>query len=370
MGKNVLVFFGGQSTEHDISVLTGIMTLSALRGNAAYTAHPVYVAREGNWHTGEELCDLSFYAENKKLPQKVCLLGGDNALYGIGRNKKLKPLFKTACIVNCMHGARGEDGALAAVAALSGIPIVGSEIAASSAAFDKAAAKYALKGLGIRTLPFVIVDSEDDLAAAERKFGYPMFIKPARQGSSIGVNKAENRAEAERSLNKARKFDTKVIAEKFAAGKLEINAAAYRRKGEIVVSECEMPATENRFLTFEDKYIRGERLFPAPIDKKLSDKIRSLTAKVYAGLDCSGVVRVDFLVSGGEVYVNEVNTVPGSLAYYLFCDTFQEFSAVLDELIAEALARFNAAQTLITRFDGNIWENAGAKGGKRFDKKR
>ena len=369
MRKNVLVVFGGQSTEHDISVLTGVMCLSALQSEK-YAAYPVYVSREGSWHCGEELRELSFYSEKRKLPQKVCLLGGDDTLYKIGKHGKLKPLLKAACIVNCLHGARGEDGALAAVAALSGIPLVGSDMAASSAAFDKVATKYALKGLGIKTLPFVNLESEDDLAKAEKLLGYPMFVKPARQGSSIGVNKAENRAEAERSVNKARKFDTKVLAEKFAAGKLEINAAAYRRKGEIVVSECEMPATENRFLTFEDKYIKGERLFPAPIDKKLSDKIRAVTAKVYAGLDCSGVVRVDFLVSGGEVYVNEVNTVPGSLAYYLFCDTFKQFSAVLEEMIEEALAQFNSKQTLVRRFDCNILESAGAKGGKRFYKKR
>ena len=369
MRKNVLVVFGGQSTEHDISVLTGVMCLSALQ-NEKYAAYPVYISREGSWHCGEKLKELEFYSGKSRLPQKVCLLGGDNTLYKIGKNGKLKPMLKTACIVNCLHGARGEDGALAAIAALCGIALVGSDMTASSAAFDKIATKHILKGLGIRTLPYVRLETEDDLDDAEKRFGYPMFIKPARQGSSIGVNKAENRAEAERSFNKARKFDTKVLAEKFADGKLEINAAAYRGKDGIVVSECEMPATENRFLTFEDKYIKGERLFPAPISAKLSDKIRALTKKVYEGLDCSGIVRVDFLISGGEVYVNEVNTVPGSLAYYLFCDTFRDFSAVLDELIEEALRQSNARQTLIGRFDCNIWENAGVKGGKRFDKKR
>lgn len=369
MSKNILVFFGGQSTEHDISVLTGVMTVSGLSGEK-YGVYPVYVTREGDWRCGEELKDVAFYGEKRRLPAKVCLLGGDNTLYKIGRNGRLKPLCRAACIVNCLHGARGEDGALAAVAAMCGIPIVGSDITASAVAFDKVATKYALKGLGIKTMPFVHIETEKDLAEAEKKLGFPMMVKPARQGSSIGVNKAETFAELERSVNKARKFDTKVLAEKFAAGKVEINAAAYRKDGKIIVSECEMPATENRFLTFEDKYVKGERIFPAPIDKKLSDKIRAITAKVYAGLDCSGVIRVDFLLCGGEPYVNEVNTVPGSMAYYLFSDTFRGYSVMLDDMIEQALAEFNAKQTLVKRFDCNILTDAGAKGGKRFDKKR
>ena len=369
MKKKVLVFFGGQSTEHDISVLTGTMTAAALDGDK-YEAVPVYISREGSWHSGETLKDVGFFAEKNRMPPRVCLLGGDNTLYKAGKNGKLKPLCKAACAINCLHGARGEDGALAAVAAMSGIPLVGSDIAASAVAFDKIATKTALKGLGIKTLPYVRVEGEEDLDEAEKKLGYPMMVKPARQGSSIGVNKAENRAEFERSVNKAKKFDTKVMAEKFAEGKIEINAAAYRRAGEIVVSECEMPATENRFLTFEDKYVKGERLFPAPVPKKLSDKIRAIAAKVYAGLDCSGVIRVDFLLVGGEPYVNEVNTVPGSMAYYLFSDTFEGFSAMLDEMIAEAMEDFNRRETLVKRFDCNILTSAGAKGGKRFDKKR
>ena len=361
--KNILVFFGGQSTEHDISVLTGVMTAGSL-DKEKYGVYPVYVARDGGWYYGEELFDVGWYGDIKRLPAKVTMLGGDNALYKVGRGGRLKPVCKAACIINCMHGERGEDGCLAAVAEMCAVPLVGSPLAASSVALDKIASKVFLKGLGIKTLPFLEIKENTDLGEAEEKLGYPVMVKPARQGSSVGVNKAETRAELERSVNKAKKFDEKVLVEKFAAGKLEINAAAYRAGGKIVVSECEMPATENRFLTFEDKYIKGERLFPAPISKKLSDKIKALTARIYEGLDCSGVIRVDYLLSGGALYVNEINSVPGSMAYYLFCDTFAEFSRMLDELIAEALERFNRRQTLIRRFDCNILKITGGKGGK------
>ncbi len=364
--KDILVFFGGQSTEHDISVLTGVMTAGTL-DKEKYNVYPVYVSRDGLWYSGEELFDVGWYTQSARMPARVTLLGGDNTLYQVIRGKKLKPLCKAKCIVNCMHGERGEDGCLAAVAQLCSVPLVGSPLAASAVALDKVAAKYYLKGMGVKTMPFEVVGEDTDLKAVGEKLGYPLMVKPARQGSSVGVNKAETLAELERSVNKAKKFDDKVLIEKFAEGKAEINAAAYRAGGKIVVSACEMPATSNRFLTFEDKYVKGERLFPAPISKKLSDKIRSLTEKIYAGLDCSGVIRVDYLLCDGAVYVNEVNSVPGSMAYYLFCDTFSEFSEMLDGLIGEACANFNRRMTLIRRFDCNVLQSAGgksAKGGK------
>lgn len=364
--KTVLVFFGGQSPEHDVSVLTGVMTLNSVDKDK-FNAIPVYVARDGGWFTGDDLNDVESYkrSDAKKL-KRVCIVGGDNSLYLV-KGKKIKKLCSVACAINCLHGVKGEDGALKGLLDMSAIPVVGSPLLASSAAMDKAATKIFLKGLNIKTLPYVIYDKDTDFDLVAAKFGYPVMVKPANLGSSIGVNKAANKAELERSVNKAKKFDDKIILEKCAGGKLEINAAAYKGKNGIVVSECEMPATQNKFLTFEDKYVSGERTFPAPISKKLSDKIKEITKKIYASLWFSGVIRVDFLVTEGVPYVNEINTTPGSLAYYLFTDTFAGFKAMLTEMIEVAMGEFYFKNTLISRFDCDILKNAGGKGGKRFD---
>lgn len=366
--KNILVFYGGQSPEHDVSVITGVMTVNA--SGAKYRAVPVYVSREGLWYTGRQLTDIGWYS--KPAPNKlkrVCLTPGDNALYYI-KGKKLKKGEAVSCAVNCMHGAKGEDGALKGLLDMSGIPLVGSPLLPAALSMDKCATKIFLKGLNIKTLPYEIFRDGDDLDKIEKNLGYPIMVKPSSLGSSIGVNKAADRAELVRSINKAKKFDDKILLEKCASDKIEINAAAYRGERGVVVSECEMPATENKFLTFEDKYIGGNREFPAPIPKKLSDKIRGITEKIYKELGFSGVIRVDFLLENGVPYVNEINSVPGSMAYYLFTDTFHGFAEIIGDMVETAMKEFNARATLISKFDCDILKITGGKGGKRFDKSR
>lgn len=366
--KSILVFFGGMSPEHDISVLTGVMTLNAT-DSVKYNPVPVYIARGGEWYTGDALRDVDFYKNpDFKSLRRVAMVSGDNKLY-IVRKNKLKPLTSAACAINCLHGAKGEDGALKGLLDLSGVPLVGAPLAASAVSMDKIATKIFLKGLNIRALPYTVY-GEQSLDEAEQLLGYPIFVKPATLGSSIGVNKAANRAELEKSIAKARKFDEKVLLEKSSNSRLEINAAVFRGKSGVYVSECEMPSTQNKFLTFEDKYMGGERVFPAPISKRLSDKIRGIALKIYNKLDFSGVIRVDFLISEGQPYVNEINSVPGSLAYYLFCDTFKDFTQMLTDMIEAALENFNRKSTLITKFDCNILNMTTGKGGKRFDKSR
>lgn len=364
--KTILVFFGGQSPEHDVSILTGVMTVNTV-DKEKFDAVPVYVDRNGEWFTGEPLKNPDFYQHlDKKKLKRVCILSGDNALYAV-KGKKIRKLCVVACAVNCMHGVKGEDGALKGLLDLSEIPLVGSPMLASAAAMDKVATKIFLKGMNVKTLPYEVYDNATNLDAVVLNLGYPIMVKPANLGSSIGVNKASNRSELERSINKAKKFDDKILLEKCAKGKLEINVAVYRGEKGIVVSECEMPATQNKFLTFEDKYVSGERVFPAPISKKLSDRIKKIAEKVYTSLWFSGVIRIDFLVSEGTPYVNEINSVPGSMAYYLFSDTFSGFKEMLTDMIHTAMQEFNSKNTLIKRFDCDILKNTGYKGGKRFD---
>ena len=363
--KSIAVFFGGQSTEHDVSCITGTLTVNAV-DYCKYSVIPVYVSRDGEWYTGEVLKDIAFYKspDLKKLT-RVTIIGGDNALYAVKRGK-LKKIDNIACAINCMHGERGEDGALYGVLSLSGIAVVGSGITASGIAIDKIATKQALFGIKVKTLPFVVADSENAFKKAEKTLGYPMIVKPVTQGSSIGVNKVMDRKQLEKSVLKAKKFDDRVMIEKCAQNFFEINVGVYRGEKGVNVSLCEMPKTENGFLTFEDKYVAGEREFPAPISDILSDKIRKTAKKIYEELNFSGVIRIDFIVSGGEIFVNEINSVPGSMAYYLFYENLKGYTYMLSDMIDCALMQANKKSTLIKKFDCSVLEIKSAKGGKRL----
>ena len=274
--KNVAVFFGGQSIEHEISVITGTLTLNSVDGER-YNAIPVYVDHDGKWWTGEILKDIDKYkALNLKKLKMVTLLSGDNSLYVV-KGKRLKALGVVACAINCMHGERGEDGSLAGVLALSKIPIASTSIFSSALSMSKSFSKIALKGLGVKTLPYCLASSMGDAEKIEKELGYPVIVKPDNGGSSIGISVARNRRELEKGVSVALRYGAKAIVEPLLEDFIEINCACYRSGQKLVVSECEKPLSRGDILSFEDKYTDGKREFPADIDVKVAEKIKKIT---------------------------------------------------------------------------------------------
>ncbi len=359
--KNVAVFFGGQSVEHDVSVITGALTVNSI-DKTKFNALPVYVARDGRWFTGEKLRDIDEYKnlDYKKLIE-VTLKGGSNELYQI-KGKKIKPLERIAVAINCMHGERGEDGSLAGVLKMSNIPLASPELVASSSCMDKSFTKTVMKGLKVKTLPSVTVAGELNQKAVLSKLKLPLIVKPACLGSSIGLTRVDDKEKLSSAVAFAKRFGEKVIIEPCLRNFIEINCAAYRDiNGRIVVSECERPIGKEQILSFDDKYKSGKRVFPADIDKDISDRIKATTKKVYDGLDSQGVVRIDYFVCGSEVYLNEVNTVPGSLAFYLFGETLKSFTELLTELIGLAIKRGNESQSIQKTFSTGILNMGGIK---------
>ena len=364
--KNVAVFFGGASVEHDVSVITGVLTVNTL-DKSEYSAVPVYVDGDGKWYSGEILKDIDVYKnlDFKKL-NRVVLTGGDNVLYAVKKGK-LKPLFPLSAVINCMHGERGEDGSLAGYINMCGIPFASPSIAASAICMDKAVTKKFLKGIGIKTLPCVSVKKLSDCSEVIKKLDFPVIVKPACLGSSIGISRAENAEELADAVNLAFRFGDKAVVEKLLKGFTEINCAAYRSvSGKIIVSPCERPFGREEVLSFDDKYTSGKREFPADIPQKISDKIRSATEKIYSELDCIGTVRADFMVVGEDVYLNEINTVPGSLAYYLFCNTLKNFASILAETLTVAEKKYAVIHSLQKSYKSSILNLGGAKSAKRL----
>ena len=333
-----------------MSIITGTLTVNTLR-RGKFNVLPVYVDRNGIFYTGEQLLDVSNYdkLDYKKLDRLV-ILTGENKVY-IKKKNKLKELCAVKCAVNCMHGERGEDGTLSGFLNFTDIPLASPDMLASSVCIDKSATKIFLKGLNIKALPSVTVDSVKDCAKKCKRLGFPLIVKPCKLGSSIGVKKANNEEQLESAVLFAMRYGERVIIEPCVENFIEINCACYKdAQGKYVLSECEQPIGKDEILTFSDKYENGGRIFPADINKELSDAIKKITLKVYKELNMSGIIRVDFMIKEKEIYLNEINTVPGSLAYYLFTDTLTGFEKILENNLL--LACFNKAKQ--NSFDKNF----------------
>ena len=337
--KTVAVFFGGDSPEREISVITGMLAVNLLRGR--FRVVPVYLPPEGGMATGRYrgVEDFSSRARTRHIP--VVLEGC--RLLSRGRRRKLLCTIDAA--LNCCHGGMGEDGTLAALLKWHGVPSASPAAAPCGAFMDKATAKIFAAGLGIPVVPWACVreaawrrDGEAAARAAEA-LGYPLIVKPACLGSSIGVHVVRTREQLDAALGDAFSLDDKAIAERYVADKRDINCAAYRLRGEICVSLCEEVFSAEEVLSFCEKYEagRGSR-FPADLPAPCAEDIRAATRTLYEAFDMQGVVRADFLVTGERAYFNELNMVPGSLAGYLFGDSLASVGRFYKALVEEALS--------------------------------
>ena len=373
--RNVLVFFGGKSCEHDVSVITGVLTVNSI-DKEKYNAIPIYVDKSGEWYYAEDLKDIEWFKnKNLKTLTKVTLIAGSDELYSVHKSK-LKSIAKISVAINCLHGLNGEDGVLSGYLKMCNIPFASPDLFASSLSIDKDYTKVFLSGINVDKLPCVRLFKDSyyqkrqlTVKMLEKKLDYPVIVKPCNLGSSIGITVAKTDKELENALDKAFLYDEKVIVEKAISGYREINCAAYKSGDKIILSECEEPITANEILSFNDKYVGSKggasKKFPADIPKELSQKIKAITEKVYRKGDFIGVIRIDYLVLNGKVYLNEINSVPGSLAYYLFCDSVKEFSSMLTELLSEGIRKHIRENNRNFNFESNVLkEIKGIKGGK------
>lgn len=364
--ENIAVIFGGRSCEREVSVITGVTCLNAL-DKKRYNAVPIYLSADNIAYTGESLADLDFYKNfSAESLNRVVLLFSDNTLY-IKKKNKLKPFLKIDCAINCCHGGLGENGSLAGVMEFSKIPFVSPSVFAGSLTMDKLQTKQRLVGQA-NFARHVAVNSGDSVGqcamSAEELFGYPMLVKPNSLGSSIGVKVVKDLRALTVAVMNALRYDDCVLIEEYLQGATEINCAVYKSGDKIIVSECEKPLPKTEFLTFSDKYSDGEREFPAKILKRLADKIKTTTEKVYKTLSTSGVMRFDYLIVGSKVYLNEINSVPGSLSYYLFGDAPNALTELLTEWIENAKTCNNRKNSLVTDFSGGILSSIHGKGQK------
>ena len=354
MLKKVAIAFGGMACEREVSVITGTLACNVLRGGK-FDVIPVYFDENGEAYTSNCFFEIANFRKGDFLKRAKRVTFYDGALYEIDpKGKRWKRLFSVDCLLNCCHGGLGEGGGVSAVAEMQGIPLASPSIAPSALCMDKSLAKVFAKGLGIPVVDGMRVRERDYkkrgaflLKNIERRLKFPVIVKPCHLGSSIGIAVAKDSDEVKSALAAAFELDDCVVIEKFLMDKKDVNCAAYSLGGEVFVSEAETAfSSYDRVYGFEDKYIRKEqksgnrRLLTGSVRQK----IRGYTKTIYRRMNMSGVVRMDFLVQGEKVYLSEVNTVPGSLAYYLFCDRISDARAFFEALIDDGIAHAEAAK--------------------------
>jgi len=359
--KNIIVLFGGKSAEHDISLITANLALNAI-DEEKYNVYPIMVDKQNKWFYVKD-----FKNNIKKIGKKeeIFLKLGDNNLY-IKKSFLTKKFIQVDCALLCHHGLNGEDGTIQSVLKLCGIPYSSSGVISSSITMDKVVMKMLFKEHNFNVIDYFYFTKADyehnieqTLDEIEAKLSYPIIVKPANLGSSIGINISKNREELINNINIALNFDNKILLEKALEDFIEINCAVMGYKNDIVVSSLEQPVNWKEFLTFEDKYISGskksvKRIYPANVSKEIKKQIQQTSKEIFDKFELCGVARIDYIVKDDEVYVNEINSIPGSLAYYLFEREEYSFTEVIDKLIECAIKKFEDEKQLTYTFESNV----------------
>ena len=352
----VAVIYGGDSTERDVSVITAVQAMKNLKD--VYRIYPLLLEDNG-FYTVERADEIKSYIGGVRGKKQVYL--DKDGVFEIGLLGR-KNLFRPDCCLLCTHGGTGENGALQGYLDVAGLPYTSSGVRASAVGMDKELSKKIFSALGLNVTPYVTVtdDGDDSVEKAERTTGYPIIVKPVAQGSSIGIAVANNREELRQALATALAFDDRAICEKALTDFTELNCAVLVRDGKTVVSEIEQPLTWDKFLSFEQKYLSdgkmsgGGRIYPAKVSGKVEKEVKAAALAAYEGMGAKGVVRIDFLVddNDGTVYVNEANTIPGSLATYLFRDNGMGYADVVAAAVNDAILRSKRSKTV--KFGSNV----------------
>lgn len=367
--KRVGVIFGGVTCEHDVSVVSGLQLIENVNKNK-YEVVPIYIHSNGEWYTGNELLDSKIYREFDKHEaglKKAIIPPNKKGLIVFEKGFFAKDKFiELDIVIPAMHGMNGEDGTIQGLLELANIPYTSSGVLGSSVGMDKILMKKVFEAHSLPVLPYtyLIRDEWEEnqskiIEKIEDEITYPMFVKPSNLGSSIGISKAKNREGLINAIEVAVKYDSRVIVEKGVENLIEINCSALGFGDDVKTSVCEQPVNWEEFLTFEDKYMRGgknakngtalgnklgskqggmesmDRRIPANIPDEQTNEIQELTKKAFKCLNSKGVVRIDYIIDKDEnkVYINEINTIPGSFSFYLWKHNGIEYPELIDKLI-------------------------------------
>lgn len=389
MKTNLAVIFGCRSVEHEVSIISAVQAMHSV-DKEKYNIIPLYVTKSGETYTGDALLSIDEFKNIDALLKKsspVSLIkSGEQVLVHfldskMFRKKQDIPLDVAFPIV---HGTNCEDGTISGLLEFLGLPYVGCDILSAAVGMDKTVFKDVLAAAGLPVLPCIRFTAREYaakkdaiLAEIKEKCGLPAIVKPVNLGSSVGISKADNEDELLDAIALAASFSDKILVERAIENLREINCSVLGDSDSAEASVCEEPFMHDKILSYEDKYMGNSgskgmaslgRKLPADIPNETSDKIRQLSVDIFKAIGASGVVRIDYLMNDktGEIYANEINTIPGSLSFYLWEATGLKYTDMIDKLVSLAFKRQRNRDNLTFTIKTNILSGVsfGSKGSK------
>lgn len=382
------VIFGGESVEHEVSIISAVQAMNKL-DNEKYEIIPIYISKENEWYCGSALREIDTFKDMELLKRytKNVVLYKKNGRFVLQSKGFFKGIVNDVDIIlPVVHGTNVEDGVLQGYLKTIGVPFVGSDVLPSAIAQDKVIQKQVFECVGL-PIPdytwFYDVDYKDDsdnvIEQVEKKLDYPVIVKPATLGSSVGITSANNKKALVKAIEEAIEYDSKIIVEEKIDNLTEVNISVLGNYESQKLSEIEEVMTDNDLLTFDDKYVNGSkklgksgmasasRKIPATISDSLKEDVRDIATKAFKAVGLSGDVRIDFLIDQKKkkAYINEINSCPGSLAFYLWEPVGKNFTALLDEMINIGIKDYKRNSNKTHSFKSNILSGySGLKGCK------
>ncbi|MFA4817487.1 MAG: D-alanine--D-alanine ligase family protein [Parcubacteria group bacterium] len=374
------VFFGSRSPEHEVSIITGQLVISELK-KLGYNVQPIYIDKNGRWFSDERLGYLKFFTDSNfetqlnKLDSRLIDLDAKNNKLVL-RNKNLfSKEIKIDIAFPAFHGMNGEDGTIQGLFDLCNIPYIGCEVACSAITIDKIITKQLYKSENIATTSFVHFTAEEwsknknSITERVRKIQWPVFVKPARLGSSIGIAKAHNDEELVNACEVAFHYDNRVIIEESVEDLTDITCAVIGNN-DPAPSLVQESVFRGEHFSYESKYLEDggiqlgnaqkNIIIPARLSEQKTREVRDMAVKIFKLFNCAGIARIDFLYDkkSDKVYANEINTMPGTLYHHLWKASGMEIGVVLEKLLELALQRYQEKNTVTLTFKSDILSHA------------
>ena len=395
MKIKVGVIFGGESVEHEVSVISAMQAMNKL-DQEKYEIIPIYITKDREWYTGEMLKDIEVYQDLsliKKYGKNVVLYYRDGSFVLQKKSFPRTIVGEVDIVLPVVHGTNVEDGGLQGYLQTIGVPFVGSDVYASVVGQDKVFMKDIWKNAKLPMTDYVwfydidYKQDSDEVIKKVEKLSYPVIVKPATTGSSVGIAVCGNREELVSAIDDAIQYDKKILVEEVVQNLKEVNIAVMGNYEHQKVSEIEEVLSANKFLTYADKYIgdgkgklkgvkapvkgaskgmaSANRKLPAELSEKVRKEVEDVACEAFRALGSSGNSRIDFLVDEktNKVYINEINSIPGSLAFYLWEAKEIDFSTVLDEMINIGVKDYKKRVSKTHSFETNILQGFAAHGG-------
>ncbi|VVA43973.1 D-alanine--D-alanine ligase [Candidatus Roizmanbacteria bacterium] len=376
--KTIGVFFGSRSPEHDVSILTGQLIISGLK-KCGYNVIPVYIDKKGKWYSDARLASMKFFTQNPTDLEKKLESFNIDFNKSSGKMVKQSGFMKGNVVFDiafpAFHGQNGEDGTFQGLCEILNVPYVGCDVTSSAITMDKVLTKMIYKANNIPTVDFVYFNLNEwridkkKVIQQIKSLNFPLIIKPARLGSSIGISKAKNQKELEFAIEVALHYDEKVIVEKAVEDLMDVTCCLIGNDNP-TPSLLQESVFSSGFFSYEDKYLKGggaqtgnatkSIIIPARLNSKITREIQDAAKKAYLVLGCSGITRVDFLYDkkSAKWYANEVNTLPGTLYHHLWKASGVPFEELLKKLIGFAEEKYQKKKQITYTFNSNILTQA------------